>query len=164
MTTTLFKRYARALVGLLMMLGLIGAAELAAAPAASASTQVKLPARCKVHGRVLCADKTRHKLYYVKNGTIQTTLSAAFGRPGYATREGTFHIQSKRKHWVSTIYHSPMPDAMFFSGGQAVHYSAYYAADSRHKSHGCVNIRNRARLDYVYSQMRVGDRVVVYRS
>lgn len=160
------KRLTGALLGLLIMLGLIGAVDTLTAPAAAAATtsQVKLPARCKVHGRLLCADKTRHQLYYVHNGKVERTLAAAFGKKGHRTREGVFHIQSKRKHWVSTIYHSPMPYAMFFSGGEAVHYSAYFAADHRHQSHGCVNIRDKKTLAWVYSQMHVGDRVVVYRS
>ena len=36
-----------------------------------------------------------------------------------------------------------MPYAMFFSGGQAVHYSPDFAARGYNgASHGCVNVRN----------------------
>ena len=44
---------------------------------------------------------------------------------------------------MSTLYDSSMPFAMFFDGGQAVHYSADFAADGYYgASHGCVNIRD----------------------
>ncbi len=163
----MIKKIAGALAGMAMVAGGVVGFSAADVPVAAATTthqQVKLPNRCLVHGRVLCADKTRHMLYYVHNGTVERTMTAAFGRPGYHTREGTFHVQRKARHWVSTIYHSAMPDAMFFSGGQAVHYSHSYWIDKHHQSHGCVNIRQLKALNYVFSQIRVGDRVVVYRS
>ena len=58
-----------------------------------------------------------------------------------------------------------MPYAMFFSGGQAVHYSADFAARGYAGcSHGCVNIRDKAGIAWVFDRVRNGDRVVVYRS
>ena len=58
-----------------------------------------------------------------------------------------------------------MPYAMFFSGGQAVHYSPDFAARGYNGcSHGCVNIRNRGGIRWVFNRIRVGDRVIVYRS
>lgn len=129
------------------------------------SSGTKISSRCKTRGRVLCIDKTRRKLYYVKNGTIISTTDARFGCARTRTREGTFRVFWKSRHHVSTIYHTPMPYAMFFSGGQAVHYSADFAARGYNGcSHGCVNIRDRSKIAYIYSQVRVGDKVVVYRS
>ena len=105
------------------------------------------------------------KLYYVKNSKIIKTMDARFGCAGMRTREGQFKINFKSRHHVSTIYHTPMPYAMFFSGGQAVHYSSDFAARGYAGcSHGCVNIRNKTKIAWVFDQMRVGDRVVVYRS
>ena len=53
--------------------------------------------------------------------------------------------------------------SLFFSRGQAVHYSSDFAAVGYNgASHGCVNVRDRAALAEVYGQARVGDRVVVY--
>ena len=46
----------------------------------------------------------------------------------HADPGGLFHVDFKSRDHVSTIYHTPMPYAMFFSGGQAVHYSADFAA------------------------------------
>ncbi len=64
---------------------------------------------------------------------------------------------------MSKLYGSAMPFAMFFSGGQAVHYSSDFAAVGYNgASHGCVNIRDYDGIQWLYSQVRIGDRVVVY--
>jgi lipoprotein-anchoring transpeptidase ErfK/SrfK len=58
-----------------------------------------------------------------------------------------------------------MPFAMFFSGGQAVHYSDDFNARGYNGcSHGCANIRNWSGVEQLFGQVRVGDKVVVYRS
>ena len=129
------------------------------------TTSRKIDKRCKVRGRSLCIDKTRDKLYYMKNSKIIRTFDARFGCAGTRTREGRFSVLWKSRNHVSTLYHTPMPYAMFFSGGQAVHYSSDFAARGyRGCSHGCVNIRNKAGIRWVFDQVRNGDRVVVYRS
>jgi len=125
----------------------------------------KIDSRCKVKGRALCIDKATDKLYYLENSTIIRTYDARFGCAATRTREGRFSVLWKSRNHVSSIYHTPMPYAMFFSGGQAVHYSADFAAYGyRHCSHGCVNIRNKAGIRWIFDQVRTGDRVVVYRS
>jgi lipoprotein-anchoring transpeptidase ErfK/SrfK len=125
----------------------------------------KLDRRCKVSGRSLCIDKTKDKLYYMKNSKVIRTFDARFGCANMRTREGKFSVLWKSRNHVSSIYHTPMPFAMFFSGGQAVHYSADFAARGYNGcSHGCVNIRDRAGIAWVFDQVRNGDRVVVYRS
>ena len=129
------------------------------------SSSPKIDKRCKVSGRALCIDKTKDKLYYMKNSTIIRTFDARFGCAGMRTREGQFSVLWKSRNHVSSIYHTPMPYAMFFSGGQAVHYSADFARRGYNGcSHGCVNIRNKAGIAWVFDQVRNGDRVVVYRS
>jgi lipoprotein-anchoring transpeptidase ErfK/SrfK len=56
-----------------------------------------------------------------------------------------------------------MPYAMFFSGGQAIHYSADFAANGYNgASHGCVNVRDRAAIARLFDLARVGDKVIVY--
>lgn len=132
---------------------------------ASASRSAKIDRRCKTSGRVLCIDKKRDKLYYLKNSRVLRTMDARFGCARTRTREGQFRVTRKSRHHVSSIYHTPMPYAMFFSRGQAVHYSSDFARRGYAGcSHGCVNIRSTAGIAYVYSRIRVGDRVVVYRS
>ena len=54
---------------------------------------------------------------------------------------------------------------MFFSGGQAVHYSPYFARDGYNGgSHGCVNLRDYEGAQWLFDHTPTGSRVVVYRS
>jgi lipoprotein-anchoring transpeptidase ErfK/SrfK len=56
-----------------------------------------------------------------------------------------------------------MPFAMFFSGGQAVHYSSDFAARGYlGASHGCVNVRDYAGIQWLFDQVDIGDKVVIY--
>jgi hypothetical protein len=72
-------------------------------------------------------------------------------------------VTRKSRHQVSSLYHTPMPYAMFFSGGQAVHYSADFAARGyRGASYGCVNVRDRSGIQSLYEQAQIGDKVIVY--
>jgi peptidoglycan hydrolase-like protein with peptidoglycan-binding domain len=123
-----------------------------------------LDPRC-LHGRVLCIDKTSSTLRWVVDGHVLQTLDARFGSTlnDTPTREGLFHVYLKDADHVSHLYGSSMPYAMFFSGGQAVHYSSDFAAVGYNgASHGCVNIRDYDGIKWLFSQVRVGDKVVVY--
>lgn len=122
-----------------------------------------LDARC-LTGRAICISKRTDSLTWVVDGKPQLRMDVRFGAVGTPTREGSFSIQRKERTWVSTIYHSSMPYSMFFSGGQAVHYSSDFAARGyAGASHGCVNVRNLAGIQSLFSQARVGDKVIVYR-
>lgn len=124
-----------------------------------------LAKRCKVRGRVICVDKTLRKLYYVNNSTVRQIMDTRFGCRRTPTREGTFHIQRKSRHHTSSIFGVYMPYAMFFAGGQAVHWSKAFSDHGYHGcSHGCVNIRDKAGVRWLFDQMHVHDRVVIYRS
>ncbi|GAA1356245.1 L,D-transpeptidase family protein [Streptomyces beijiangensis] len=128
----------------------------------SAHPAGKLDARC-LHGRVLCISKTSRSLSWVNDGKVLATMDVRFGSQYTPTREGTFSVDFKSRNHVSTIFHTAMPYAMFFSGGQAVHYSADFAARGYNgASHGCVNVRDRAKIAALFDQVRVGDKVVVY--
>ncbi|MGV9424904.1 L,D-transpeptidase family protein [Streptomyces sp. NPDC003656] len=117
--------------------------------------------RC-LTGRVLCIDKTSRTLRWMTNGRTLSTMSVRFGSQYSPTREGVFHVYWKSRHHVSTLYDSPMPYALFFSGGQAVHYSYDFAARGyAGGSHGCVNVRDEQAIASLFAQVRVGDKVVV---
>lgn len=139
---------------------------LVAATGATPEVTVKtLDKRCQVHGRAICVDKTLRKLYYVKNSKVLQIMDARFGSRWTPTREGRFSIRWKSRNHTSSIFGVYMPYAMFFNGGQAVHWSAAFKKHGYHgASHGCVNIRDKAGIRWLFDQMRVGDRVVVYRS
>ncbi len=119
-------------------------------------------ARCRT-GRVLCISKSSRTLRWMVDGRTLTTLPVRFGSDPTPTRDGVFEVYWKSRDHVSTLYDSPMPYAMFFSGGQAVHFSADFAARGyAGSSHGCVNVRDEAAIARLYEQVRNGDKVVVH--
>lgn len=119
--------------------------------------------RC-MKGRVICISKRTQTLAWIVDGRITSAMDVRFGSQYTPTREGTFHITFKSRRHVSTIYHTAMPYAMFFSGGQAVHYSADFAARGyTGASHGCVNVRDRAGIAALFDTVKKGTKVVVYR-
>ena len=118
--------------------------------------------RCN-EGRVLCVSKRSDTLRWMKDGEVLAAMDVRFGSQYTPTREGVFEVFLKSRHHVSTLYDTPMPYAMFFSGGQAVHYSADFAANGyAGASHGCVNVRDEAKIAKLFGEVRVGDKVVVY--
>jgi peptidoglycan hydrolase-like protein with peptidoglycan-binding domain len=124
----------------------------------------KLDPRC-LTGHVMCIDKTTSTLRWVVDGKVLQLLDARFGSTisNTPTREGLFHVYLKDADHVSRMYGSAMPYSMFFSGGQAVHYSSDFAAVGYNgASHGCVNIRDYDGIKWLFSQVQVGDKVVVY--
>ncbi|WP_051844450.1 L,D-transpeptidase family protein [Streptomyces globisporus] len=118
--------------------------------------------RCMT-GRVLCISKESRTLAWMIDGKVVSSMDVRFGSENTPTREGLFEVEWKARDWTSTIYHTPMPYAMFFSRGQAVHYSADFAARGyAGASHGCVNVRDRAKLSVLFDQVKAGDKVVVH--
>ena len=121
-----------------------------------------LDSRC-LTGRALCISKRTNSLVWVVDGKPQLRMDVRFGSAELPTREGSFSVGWKSRNHVSTIYHTPMPYAMFFSGGQAVHYSPDFAARGYNgASHGCVNVRNLAGIQCAVRpgpRRRQGDRL-----
>ncbi|MFH8368498.1 L,D-transpeptidase family protein [Streptomyces sp. NPDC018031] len=119
--------------------------------------------RC-LTGRALCISKKSRTLTWMVNGKVKAAMDVRFGSQYTPTREGAFTVYWKSRDHVSSIYHTPMPYAMFFSGGQAVHYSKDFATRGYNgASHGCVNVRDKAKLAKLFGQVRNGDKVIVYR-
>ncbi|WP_351229447.1 L,D-transpeptidase family protein [Streptomyces sp. NPDC002133] len=126
------------------------------------NTLDKPDARCMT-GRVLCISKESRTLAWMIDGKVVSAMDVRFGSENTPTREGSFRVDWKAREWTSTIYHTPMPYAMFFSRGQAVHYSADFAARGYNgASHGCVNVRDKGKIAAVFDQVKVGDKVVVH--
>ncbi len=127
-------------------------------PAAGAA----LDPRCTT-GRALCIDKSTSSLRWVVDGTVRRSLDVRFGASYSPTREGLFHVYWKDRDHVSQLYGSAMPFSMFFSKGQAVHYSSDFAARGyAGASHGCVNVRDHDGLAALFDEVTVGDKVVIY--
>ncbi len=123
-----------------------------------------LDPRC-LTGAVLCVDKTSNSLRWVVDGSVRSTVDVRFGSAELPTREGQFSVYRKSRDHVSSLYDTSMPFAMFFSGGQAVHYSPDFAANGYNgASHGCVNVRDYSAIAALYDQVPIGAKVIVYRS
>ncbi|WP_082588540.1 MULTISPECIES: L,D-transpeptidase family protein [unclassified Terrabacter] len=118
--------------------------------------------RC-LTGRVMCVSKSTRHLTWVVDGVPQYGFDVRFGSDELPTREGVFSVYLKKVDVISNLYHTPMPYSMFFSGGQAVHYSSNFARlGYTGASHGCVNVRNKPLLVQLYGEVRIGDKVVVH--
>ena len=121
-----------------------------------------LDPRCTT-GRALCVDKATNSMRWVVDGAVQATYDVRFGSDELPTREGTFSVYLKSRDHVSQLYDTSMPFAMFFSGGQAVHFSPDFAARGYSgASHGCVNVRDYEGIKALFDQVQVGDKVIVY--
>lgn len=119
--------------------------------------------RC-LTGRALCVSKDSRTLAWYVNGKMRSAMDVRFGSAYSPTREGEFGVDFKSRDHVSTIYDTPMPYALFFSGGQAIHYSADFAARGyQGASHGCVNVRDKKKIAALFDQVRKGDKVIVYK-
>lgn len=124
----------------------------------------RLPQDC-LGARTICIDKAQRLVRLVEKGKVVLTLDARFGFVGAETREGTFRIQRKSRDHTSSLYRTWMPFALFFSGGQAVHYSPYFARDGYNGgSHGCVNLRDFGQARWLFDRVPLGTPVHVYRS
>ena len=131
-------------------------------PTAAPVSAAGLDPRC-MSGRVICISKSTRTLTWVIDGAPQMKLAVRFGSEYTPTREGVFSVFQKNRDWTSTLYGSKMPYSMFFSGGQAVHYSSDFAARGyAGASHGCVNVRDLGGIASLFGQVNLGDKVVVY--
>ncbi|MFG2838682.1 L,D-transpeptidase family protein [Streptomyces zaomyceticus] len=145
--------------------GLLGASRKPTADELKPSTtnQLDTPdARCMT-GRVLCISKESRTLAWMIDGKVVSAMDVRFGSENTPTREGTFTVERKVRQDWSRLYHTPMPLSMYFSRGQAVHYSSDFAARGYNgASHGCVNVRDKVKLTALFDQVKVGDKVVVH--
>ena len=65
-------------------------------------------------------------------------IRVATGRPGFPTVTGCHDGFKAQKDYVSHKYHAPMPYAVFFYGGEALHQGNIAV-----KSHGCVHLEQK---------------------
>lgn len=128
--------------------------------------QAKTDPRCG-YGEVMCISKSTNTMHFMQDGKIVATVDVRFGKeddPERRTREGNFLVFRKEVQHTSNLYGSEMPYAMFFSGGQAVHFSSdFLARGYAGNSYGCVNVRDKEALGRIFAEVDVmSTRVVVY--
>ncbi|WP_244485792.1 L,D-transpeptidase [Bradyrhizobium tropiciagri] len=92
---------------------------LAVAAAIAASTLTLSPARADI---VVHIDKSSQRMAVSVDGATRYNWPVSTGRRGYGTPNGVFHPQLLARRWYSRkYYNSPMPYAIFFHGGLAIH-------------------------------------------
>ncbi len=75
------------------------------------------------------------------DGAYLYSWRVSTGTPGFGTPAGVFHPQRMAARWFSTVYYNaPMPHAIFFYGGFAIHGSYDIARLGGPDSHGCVRL------------------------
>ncbi len=75
------------------------------------------------------------------NGWPYASWKVSTARPGYHTPRGSFGVQRTARVYFSKKYdNSPMPNAVFFHYGFAIHGTYYVKNLGRPASHGCVRI------------------------
>lgn len=138
-------------------------ADLYEAPPAS-TLQQELDPRC-ASGRVVCISKQQRRMSLVVDGQVRFTREARFAMPGWDSPEGEFRIWYMNSDTVSKIFgeRTPMPYAIFYQGNVAIHFSQDFADRGYGGgSHGCSQLRDYQVAKWLYEQVKVGDRVVVY--
>ena len=149
----------RATVAGLACTTLIGAGLVTASPA---EARPKMPRACYT-GKIVCIDKSDRVLRLLVNGKTIVRMDVRFGASRTPTRNGMFRVYWKNADHVSSLWGSAMPYSMFFSGGQAIHYSSDFARRGYSgASHGCVNIRDYSRARTLFNNTPTGTRVYIY--
>ncbi len=95
------------------------------------------PAAAMVEIRV---DLTRQQMTVIKNHEPPIVWKISSGRAGFETPTGSFIVQRLDADHLSDEYdQAPMPYAIFFSRGLAIH-GTYERGLGRPASHGCVRL------------------------
>jgi lipoprotein-anchoring transpeptidase ErfK/SrfK len=86
-------------------------------------------------------NRASQTMVVIVDGVRRYTWSVSTGRSGYQTPAGVFHPQWMAARWFSSIYdNAPMPHAIFFHGGFAIHGSYEIRRLGEPASHGCVRL------------------------
>ena len=92
-------------------------------------------------GVVAQIDQSRQRMRVIVDGHTAYDWPVSTARRGYITPNGSFRVGLMAPMWRSRKYHgSPMPHAMFFRGGYAIHGTYATGALGRRASHGCIRL------------------------
>jgi lipoprotein-anchoring transpeptidase ErfK/SrfK len=74
-------------------------------------------------------------------GALSYDWPVSTARAGYVTPNGRYRVGRMERSWYSRKYHgSPMPHALFFRGGYAIHGTGEIRRLGRRASHGCIRL------------------------
>ena len=86
-------------------------------------------------------DLSSQRLTVKSGGNVLHSWPISSGRRGYITPNGTYQPQWRSKMWYSRQYDgSPMPHAIFFHRGYAIHGTYATGMLGRPASHGCIRL------------------------
>jgi lipoprotein-anchoring transpeptidase ErfK/SrfK len=86
-------------------------------------------------------DISSQTMTVTQNGVVKYRWKVSTGRKGYYTPTGSYSPKWLSKHHRSRKYNNaPMPYAVFFRGGYAVHGTNDVGRLGRPASHGCVRL------------------------
>lgn len=111
-------------------------------------------------------DLSQQQMRVYIDGEHVYTWPVSTARRGYVTPTGSYRVQSMSRHHRSTIYSgAPMPYAIFFRGGYAIHGTYETRNLGRRASHGCVRLHPsnaRELFELVQDYGRGSTRIVVH--
>jgi lipoprotein-anchoring transpeptidase ErfK/SrfK len=109
---------------------------------AALAAWVFLAAATPADARLLIrVDRSTQRMEVSADGDYLYTWLVSTGRRGHGTPAGVFHPQRMAVRWFSTVYYNaPMPHAIFFHGGFAIHGSYDIARLGGPASHGCIRL------------------------
>ncbi|PPD07559.1 MAG: L,D-transpeptidase [Hyphomicrobium sp.] len=122
--------------------GTPAAATATAAPAdAEASKADAAPAPPPEPTLLVNINLTTQRMVVTENGAPKYTWAVSSGAYGYPTPVGTFNPTWMSKMWYSKQYdNAPMPHAIFFKNGAAIHATSSVRLLGTPASHGCVRL------------------------
>ncbi len=84
---------------------------------------------------------SRQRMNVYQGGRLLYTWKVSTGRKGYRTPRGTWRVHRMHKRYFSKKYdNAPMPYAMFYHRGFAIHGTNSIKRLGRTASHGCVRL------------------------
>jgi len=134
-----------------------------AAAAVSAAIGLVLVGRPAAADVVIDIDKSAQRMAVRVGGSEQYSWAVSTGLGG-GPPAGTYRPQRLERKWFSRKFGmSPMPHAIFFHEGYAIHGTIYVSRLGHRASHGCVRLHpsNAAALFALVNREGVGNTTIV---
>lgn len=81
------------------------------------------------------------RMILMDGGSVIADWPVSTGKPGYESSRGTFGVSFLSRNHKSKKYNmAPMPCAVFYNGGEAIHGTNALGMLGRKASHGCVRL------------------------
>jgi L,D-transpeptidase catalytic domain len=89
----------------------------------------------------LYVDKSAQQISIIQNGSLLYVWPVSTGRDRFSTPSGVYTPERLERSWFSKAYYNaPMPHAIFFHNGYAIHGSYDIARLGGPASHGCIRL------------------------